>query len=113
MGLVENHVYTAHSGVAKKGDKAKQAAAKGAGTSGPIKTPVKLSDEISIIPTKKKSEVIDLEYEEEIDDVEKEVIELGDTPKKDKEEGVKRAAEGGEEEPENKRAKSDDSEKKE
>jgi len=60
-----------------------------------------------------QSEVIDLEDEEEIDDVEKEVIELGDTPKKDKEEGVKRAAEGGEEEPENKRAKSDDSEKKE
>merc|ERR1719511_401096 len=86
--LFENHVYTAHSGVAKKGDKAKQAAAKGASTSGPIKTPVKLSDEISIIPTKKggekKSEVIDLEDEEEIDDVEKEVIEVGDTPKKDK-----------------------------
>ena len=33
-----------------------QAAAKGAGTSGPIKTPVKLSDEISIIPTKKGGE---------------------------------------------------------
>merc|ERR1719450_889634 len=49
--LFENHVYTAHSGVAKKGDKAKQAAAKAASTSGPIKTPVKLSDEISIIPT--------------------------------------------------------------
>ena len=46
----------AHSGVAKKGDKAKEAAAKGAGTSGPIKTPVKLSDEISIIPTKKGGE---------------------------------------------------------
>merc|ERR1719167_1216656 len=63
--LFENHVYTAHSGVAKKGDKAKQAAAKAASTSGPIKTPVKLSDEISIIPTKKggdkKSEVIDLD----------------------------------------------------
>merc|ERR1719325_263399 len=76
--LFENHVYTAHSGVAKKADKNKQAAAKAASTSGPIKTPVKLSDEISIIPTKKggdkKSEVIDLEDEEEIDDVEKEVI---------------------------------------
>ena len=33
-----------------------QAAAKGASTSGPIKTPVKLSDEISIIPTKKGGE---------------------------------------------------------
>merc|ERR1719239_1242735 len=115
--LFENHVYTAHSGVAKKGDKAKQAAAKGAGTSGAIKTPVKLSDEISIIPTKKggekKSEVIDLEDEEEIDDVEKEVINLGDTPTKDKEEGVKRAAEGGDQEPESKKAKSDESENKE
>merc|ERR1712062_657565 len=47
--LFENHVYTAHSGVAKKGDKAKQAAAKAASTSGPMKTPVKLSDEISIM----------------------------------------------------------------
>merc|ERR1712110_164809 len=75
--LFENHVYTAHSGGAKK------------------------------------SEVIDLEDEEEIDDVEKEVIDLGDTPKKDKEEGSKRAAEEGDEEPENKRAKSDDSENKE
>ena len=96
---------------------------------------MKLSDEISIIPTKKggekkvsngpqvkifnflifpfQSEVIDLEDEEEIDDVEKEVIELGDTPKKDKEEGTKRAAEGGDDEPENKRAKSDESENKE
>ena len=37
--------------------------------------------------------MIDLEDEEEIDDVEKEVIDLGDTPKKDKEEGAKRAAE--------------------
>merc|ERR1719367_1696469 len=115
--LFENHVYTAHSGVAKKGDKAKQAAAKAASTSGPIKTPVKLSDEISIIPTKKggdkKSEVIDLEDEEEIDDVEKEVIEVGDTPKKDKGEGGKRAAEGAVDEPESKRAKSDESESKE
>merc|ERR1711971_711166 len=115
--LFENHVYTAHSVVAKKGDKAKQAAAKGAGTSGPIKTPVKLSDEISIIPTKKggekKSEVIDLDDEEEIDDVEKEVINLGDTPTKDKGEGVKRAAEGEDQEPESKKAKSDESENKE
>merc|ERR1712165_453781 len=114
--LFENHVYTAHSGVAKKGDKAKQAAAKAASTSGPIKTPVKLSDEISIIPTKKggdkKSEVIDLEDEEEIDDVEKEVIEVGDTPKKDKGEGGKRVAEGAVDEPESKRAKSDESESK-
>merc|ERR1712012_850393 len=114
--LFENHVYTAHSGVAEKGDKAKQAAAKAASTSGPIKTPVKLSDEISIIPTKKggdkKSEVIDLEDEEEIDDVEKEVIEVGDTPQRDKGEGGKRAAEGAVDEPESKRAKSDESESK-
>ena len=56
--------------------------------------------------------MIDLEDEEEIDDVEKEVIELGDTPKKDKEEveGAKRPAEGGADEPESKRAKSDESE---
>ena len=60
-----------------------------------------------------QSEVIDLDDEEEIDDVEKEVINLGDTPTKDKEEGVKRAAEGGDQEPESKKAKSDESENKE
>ena len=59
-----------------------------------------------------QSEVIDLDDEEEIDDVEKEVINLGDTPTKDKEEGVKRAAEGGDQEPESKKAKSDESENK-
>ena len=59
-----------------------------------------------------QSEVIDLEDEEEIDDVEKEVIEVGDTPKKDKGEGGKRAAEGAVDEPESKRAKSDESENK-
>merc|ERR1719211_907532 len=84
--LFENHVYTAHSGVAKKGDKAKQAAKPGGSV---LKAPVKLSDEISIIPTKKdkeqdkSKEVIDLDDEEEIDDVEKEVIDI-DTPKKRK-----------------------------
>merc|ERR1712059_195746 len=65
---------------AKKGDKNKQAAKAGGGPGG-VKAPVKLSDEISIIPTKKNtekkdskpSEVIDLEDEEEIDDVVKEV----------------------------------------
>lgn len=112
--LFENHVYTAHSGVAKKGDKNKQAAKPGTGSSS--KTPVKLSDEISIIPTKKtgdkekekKSEVIDLDDEEEIDDVEKEVIDL-DTPKKDKKEEVsKRTAEESSEEPEAKKVKADE-----
>lgn len=106
--LFENHVYTAHSGVAKKGDKGKQG---GKATASVLKTPVKLSDEISIIPTKKgtdkKSEVIDLEDEEEIDDVEKEVIDL-DTPKKGKkEETSKRTAGDDSEEPESKRAKND------
>jgi len=112
--LFENHVYTAHSGVAKKGDKNKQAAKPGAGAA--VKAPVKLSDEISIIPTKKtvdkekekKSEVIDLDDEEEIDDVEKEVIDL-DTPKKDKKEEVtKRTAEESSEEPEAKKVKADE-----
>jgi len=40
------------------------------------------------------------------------VIEVGDTPKKDKGEGGKRAAEGAVDEPESKRAKSDESESK-
>jgi len=111
--LFENHVYTAHSGVAKKGDKNKQAAKPGSGS---VKAPVKLSDEISIIPTKKtgdkekekKSEVIDLDDEEEIDDVEKEVIDL-DTPKKEKKEDTsKRTAEESSEEPEAKKPKSDE-----
>jgi len=106
--LFENHVYTAHSGVAKnKGDKNKQATAKASPSV--LKAPVKLSDEISIIPTKKvdkkSTEVVDLEDEEEIDDVEKEVIDLDNTPKK-KDESSKRAAEEGEE-PEAKRAKND------
>merc|ERR1719420_710568 len=112
--LFENHVYTAHSGVAKKGDKNKQAAKPGG--AGAVKAPVKLSDEISIIPTKKtgdkdkekKSEVIDLDDEEEIDDVEKEVIDL-DTPKKEKKEDAsKRTAEESSEEPDAKKAKQDD-----
>jgi len=115
--LFENHVYTAHSGVAKKGDKNKQAAKTGSGSV--LKAPVKLSDEISIIPTKKgdkekekKSEVIDLDDEEEIDDVEKEVIDL-DTPKKDKKEDTsKRNADDSSEEPDAKKAKADDEEKK-
>merc|ERR1719153_506899 len=80
--LFETHVYTAHSGVAKKADKAKQQAAAKASPS-VLKAPVKLSDEISIIPTKKvdkkSTEVVDLEDEEEIDDVEKEVIDLDNT----------------------------------
>jgi len=84
------------------------------GTGSTIKAPVKLSDEISIIPTKKtgdkekekKSEVIDLDDEEEIDDVEKEVIDL-DTPKK-KEDSSKRTAEDSSEEPNAKKAKSDE-----
>jgi len=111
--LFENHVYTAHSGVAKKGDKNKQAAK--AGASSAVKTPVKLSDEISIIPSKKSAdkggkttEVVDLEDEEEIDDVEKEVIDL-DTPKK-KEDGGKRSAEEDSEKPEVKKIKTDESE---
>jgi len=112
--LFENHVYTAHSGVAKKGDKNKQAAKPGSGSV--LKAPVKLSDEISIIPTKKtgdkdkekKSEVIDLDDEEEIDDVEKEVIDL-DTPKKEKKEDAsKRTAEESSEEPDAKKAKPDE-----
>jgi len=83
--LFENHVYTAHSGVAKKADKNKQAAKTGGSV---LKSAVKLSDEISIIPTKKENkeadkskEIIDLDDEEEIDDDEKEVIDI-DTPKK-------------------------------
>merc|ERR1719245_1424619 len=83
--LFENHVYTAHSGVAKKADKNKQAAKTGGSV---LKSAVKLSDEISIIPTKKENkdadknkEIIDLDDEEEIDDDEKEVINI-DTPKK-------------------------------
>jgi len=87
--LFENHVYTAHSGVAKKADKNKQqAAAKTGGGGSVLKSAVKLSDEISIIPTKKENkeqdkskEIIDLDDEEEIDDDEKEVIDI-DTPKK-------------------------------
>lgn len=63
-------MYTAHSGVAKKGDKNKQqAASKTSGFS--IENSGKLSDEISIIPTKKdkSKEVIDLiDDEEEIDE---------------------------------------------
>jgi len=114
--LFENHVYTAHSGVAKKGDKNKQAAKPGSGSV--LKAPVKLSDEISIIPTKKgekkedkKSEVIDLDDEEEIDDVEKEVIDL-DTPKKDKkDDSSKRTAEESSGEPEAKKAKAGEEEK--
>lgn len=115
--LFENHVYTAHSGVAKKGDKGKQATKPSGGSV--LKAPVKLSDEISIIPTKKggekdkekKSEVIDLDDEEEIDDVEKEVIDL-DTPKKeDKTDSSKRTAEDSAEEPEAKKAKSDEEKK--
>merc|ERR1712012_1060701 len=99
--LFENHVYTAHSGVAEKGDKAKQAAKPGGSV---LKAPMKLSDEISIIPTKKdqaqnkSKEVIELEDEEEIDDVEKEVIDI-DTPKK-------RSAGGAEGQPEAKKLKS-------
>jgi len=111
--LFENHVYTAHSGVAKKGDKNKQAAKPGA--SNAVKTPVKLSDEISIIPSKKAApkegkptEVVDLEDEEEIDDVEKEVIDL-DTPKK-KEDGGKRSAEETAGESDAKKAKTEESE---
>merc|ERR1712241_536003 len=83
--LFENHVYTAHSGVAKKADKNKQASKSGGSV---LKSAVKLSDEISIIPTKKENkdadknkEIIDLDDEEEIDDAEKEVIDI-DTPKK-------------------------------
>lgn len=90
--LFENHVYTAHSGVAKKAEKAKQAAAAGKQQS-MLKGQVKLSDEITIIPAKKtgdkpkpkSDEVINLDDEEEIDDVEDtEVIDLDNTPKKDK-----------------------------
>jgi len=100
--LFENHVYTAHSGVAKKADKSKQAAKTGGSV---LKAPVKLSDEISIIPTKKdkeqnkSKEVIDLDDEEEIDDVEKEVIDV-DTPKK-------RSTEKSDDQPEAKKAKID------
>merc|ERR1719220_2805424 len=112
--LFESHVYQAHSGKGKEGDKNKQAAKPGSGSV--LKAPVKLSDEISIIPTKKtgdkdkekKSEVIDLDDEEEIDDVEKEVIDL-DTPKKDKKEDAsKRTAEESSEEPDAKKAKPDE-----
>jgi len=88
--LFENHVYTAHSGVAKKADKAKQqqAAAKqssvlkpGAQVGGLTPTSKKDEKEVPAV-----NEVIDLDDEEEIDDVEKddknaEVIDLG-TPKK-------------------------------
>jgi len=108
--LFENHVYTAHSGVAKKGDKGKQVSGKG--PSSVLKAPVKLSDEISIIPSKKsgdkKNEVIDLDDEEEIEDVEKEVINLDSTPKKQgkKVEPSKRTAEESDE-PECKRVKND------
>merc|ERR1719219_8348 len=123
--LFENHVYTAHSGVAKKAEKAKQAAAAGKQQS-MLKAPVKLSDEITIIPAKKqqqtqekkKSEVINLDDEEEIDDVEDtEVIDL-ETPKKDAKKGeaaesskvaAKRNLEDeGDEEPEKKKGKKDD-----
>jgi len=70
-----------------------------------LKAPVKLSDEISIIPTKKdkeqdkSKEVIDLDDEEEIDDVEKEVIDI-DTPKK-------RSPDKAENQPEAKKVKTD------
>lgn len=87
--LFENHVYTAHSGVAKKADKAKQQAA--AKQSSVLKPGAQVG---GLTPTSKKdekeapavNEVIDLDDEEEIDDVEKddknaEVIDLG-TPKK-------------------------------
>jgi len=106
--LFENHVYTAHSGVAKKGDKNKQAAKAGGSV---LKTPVKLSDEISIIPTKKgdkekKNEVIDIDDEEEIDDVEKEVIDIDNTPKK-KDESAKRSS-SDIDQPDAKRSKTED-----
>ena len=63
---------------------------------------------IVFVLQEKKSEVIDLDDEEEIDDVEKEVIDL-DTPKKDKKEEVsKRTAEESSEEPEAKKVKADE-----
>jgi len=89
--LFENHVYTAHSGVAKKADKAKQAAAK---QNSLLKTTPKAGVSVlnkkPVRPKEGENEVIDLDDEEEIDDVEKdaaskssaaEVIDL-ETPKK-------------------------------
>jgi len=82
--LFENHVYTAHSGVAKKADKAKQAAGKQGSV---LKPGLKPAAQTSVLkkPESKENEVIDLDDEEEIDDVEKEdkaeVIDL-ETPKK-------------------------------
>lgn len=79
--LFENHVYTAHSGVAKKADKAKQAAKQNS----VLKPGVKPGTQPNLLKkTDKKveNEVIDLEDEDEIDDDEKaEVIDL-ETPKK-------------------------------
>jgi len=90
--LFENHVYTAHSGVAKKTDKNKQ----GASSSGMQKTVSRPTPPPQ--PKKQppgKAEVIDLDDEDEIDDVEKddknkpsEVIDLDTTPTKS---GVKRS----------------------
>jgi len=81
--LFENHVYTAHSGVAKKADKAKQAAAKQTSV---VKPGPKIGGTPPVAKKPDEKEVIDLDDEEEIDDVEKddknaEVIDLG-TPKK-------------------------------
>lgn len=91
--LFENHVYTAHSGVAKKADKNKQGASS-SGVQKPVSKPTPPPQ-----PKKQpgKAEVIDLDDEDEIDDVEKdekkktsEVIDLDSTPTK-KEGGVKRS----------------------
>lgn len=90
--LFENHVYTAHSGVAKKTDKSKQVAS----GSGIQKTVNKPSPAPQPKKQPEKAEVIDLDDEEEIDDVEKddnkkttEVINLDSSPKKS--EAVKRS----------------------
>ncbi|XP_071743395.1 MOG interacting and ectopic P-granules protein 1 isoform X2 [Lepeophtheirus salmonis] len=53
--LFENHVYTAHSGAAKKSDKSKVGSKPAASSSPNILKPPQLSDEITIIPQKKSN----------------------------------------------------------
>jgi len=119
--LFETHVYTAHSGVAKKADKAKQAAAASKpGTPGAkpgVKPGTSLIKKPVTAPKEGDSaEVIDLDDED--DDMEKsssaktkttEVIDLDSTPKKKSSEAPKRSAET-DDESDTKKAKTDEKE---
>ncbi|CAB4061711.1 unnamed protein product [Lepeophtheirus salmonis] len=64
--LFENHVYTAHSGAAKKSDKSKVGSKPAASSSPNILKPPQLSDEITIIPQKKSNITSSNTYESKI-----------------------------------------------